>query len=382
MGLLNKKKNIIFCSSEYITSEDYGGLAIFLKKFFNVLKKDYNIHLIVASSNNKKYYKNGINIHNVNTNFILIKIFKKLFLPLFIIFQSWLINKKLKKLISKLTSVEFVHFSNYQCVGLFYNNKFPTITRLSSLETLWDKSNFFSISKYLEKYTLSKSNVILSPSNFLISELKKNYNLKGYFLPPLIEKIDKEKIKTTKKIILTFGSISPGKGSLIIENIINNLLSINKNLYYYWIGNVDKKYYGSNDTFKNRLQLKTKYPNRIKIIKKLSRRRLFYYISKSKVILLPSLRDNSPNACLEALAMEKIVIARKNSGFDNLIKNKFNGFLFNKKNNLEIVSLVSKILSFKNKEKKKLINNIRNYNKNFQPEKIIKVYKKYIKKIT
>ena len=382
MGLSNKKKNIIFCSSEYITSKDYGGLAVFLKKFISLLKKDFNIHLIVTSSNNKKYYKDGINIYNVNTNYNLLKIFKKFFLPLYIISQSWLINKKLNKLIAKLASVQFVHFSNYQCLGLFYKNKLPVITRLSSLETLWDNSNFFSISEYLEKYTLSKSNLILSPSNFLISELKKNYNLKGFFLPPLTEKINKKKIKTKKKIILTFGSISPGKGSFIIENIINNILNIDKNIFYYWIGNVDKKYYRSNDSFKKKLQQNTVYPSRIKIISKLSRRRLFYYINKSRIIILPSLRDNSPNACLEALAMEKVIIARKNSGFDNLIKDKFNGFLFNKRNEFEIINLISKILSFKKKDKKKITYNIRNYNKNFQPEKVIKIYKKYINKIT
>ena len=53
-------------------------------------------------------------------------------------------------------------------------------------------------------------------------------------------------------------------------------------------------------------------------------------INQSKLIILPSLRDNSPNACLEALSMQKPIIARIRSGYDDLIKNNFNGFLFNK----------------------------------------------------
>ena len=65
MGLFSKKKNIIFCSTEYISSKEFGGLAIFLHKFFKVLKKDFIIHLIVSSDNNEFQYLDGINIYNV-----------------------------------------------------------------------------------------------------------------------------------------------------------------------------------------------------------------------------------------------------------------------------------------------------------------------------
>ena len=76
----------------------------------------------------------------------------------------------------------------------------------------------------MEKITLKKSNLILCPSNFLINELKKNYDLKGYYLPPLMEKLRRKRHKSKKKIILTFGSISPGKGSLEIEKSIDAIL--------------------------------------------------------------------------------------------------------------------------------------------------------------
>ncbi len=381
MVLLNKE-NVIFCSSEYVTSKEHGGLAIFLKKFFDILKKDYNIHLVVPSSDSRQFKKDGINIYNVNTNLLIIKILKKFFLPGFFIFQSLLINSKLNKLIKKLSHVKFIHFSNYQCIGLFYNNKFPVITRLSSLQSLWDNYEFFSLSKMLEKHTLSKSDIILSPSNFLIKELKNNYNLKGYFLPPLIEKIKNKKIISKKKIIITFGSISPGKGSLTIEKIINKLLNIDKRVFYYWIGNVDKKYYRSNSFFEKKLKSNTNFPKRVKVINNLNRKKLFKIIKKSQIVILPSLRDNSPNACLEALSMEKPVIARNDSGFNDLIKNKFNGFLFSKKNNFEIIELVTKILSFKIKKKRKLVKNIRYMNRNFYPKEVVKNYKKYVRKIT
>ena len=379
--LQNNKKDLIICTTEYITSEEYGGLAIFLEKFLKILKKEYNVHLITSSSNSKTYIQNGIKIYNVNINKLYLKILRKYFVSLFFIIQSFFINRKINELIKILPKTFLVHFSNYQCIGLLYKNKLPVITRLSSLETLWDIPNSFSLNKTLEKITLSKSNLILSPSKFLITELKNKYGLKGYFLPPLIEKIKKRNIKQKKKIIITFGSISPGKGSLAIEQIIHELLSVHKDIIYYWIGNVDYKYYSSNSFFQQKLKNKTQFSNRIKIINKLKRKKLFNFINKSEIVILPSLRDNSPNACLEALSMGKIILARKNSGYDDLIKDKFNGFLFNKKNNYEIPALVKKILSLDKKNKDKIKKNINIYNNKFNSEKFILEYNKYIKKI-
>ena len=379
MDLFSKKESIIFCTSEYTTSKEFGGLAVFLEKFLNALKKEYKIHLIVASSNNKIEKRNGINIYNINIDKIYFKIFKKFFPSFFYICQSWLINKKVNKLINT-KHPRFIHFSNYQCLGLLYNNKLPVVTRLSSLESLWAKSEFFSITKVLEKITLKKSNVILCPSNFLIKELKKNYNLKSYYLPPLIEKIKRKKISTRKKIILTFGSISPGKGSYIIEKAIDKILKINKNIHYYWIGNVDKKFYKSNYEFKRKLKTKTSYSKRVKVFKKMGRKKLFKYLNQSEIILLPSLRDNSPNACLEALSLGKTVLARKNSGFDDLIYNGSNGFLFDPKKT-ELIKILTKILNFSVSRKKKLLKNIDIKNKSFSEEIVKKYYKKYIDKI-
>ena len=187
MSFKRKKNGIIICTTEYITNKQYGGLAVFLEKFIKTLKQKYEINLIVSSKSNKsKNYKN-IKIHYVNTDSFYHKLFKKYLNWFFCILQSYIINKKVNNVIYKNKNIKFVHFSNYQFIGLFYKNSLPSITRLSSLETLWEPENFLSIKSKLEKYTLSRSDIIFSPSYFLIKELKKVYKLKSYFLPPIIE---------------------------------------------------------------------------------------------------------------------------------------------------------------------------------------------------
>ena len=378
----NNKKSIIVCTSEYTTSKEYGGLAVFLNKFLKSLKEDFNINLILTASNNSIKKHDGVIIHQLDVDKLYLKVLKKYATWIFYLIQSFLINRKINKLIKKDSNIKFVHFSNYQYIGLLYSNKLPVVTRLSSLETLWSQAKFFSIKRVLEKLTLSKSDLILSPSHFLISELKKKYNLNSYYLPPLIEPIRrKSKKNKKKKIILTFGSISPGKGSDTIKQIINKLLKVDKDIYYYWIGNVDKQFYNSNSHYEQILKNQTSFSDRVKIIPKVKREKLFDYISQSEIIILPSLRDNSPNACLESLSLGKIVIARKDSGFNDLIKDKFNGFLFKRDKNEQILDLVSKILNFDSTTKNKYKKNIKLKNISFSPKKVVSTYKVHLKKI-
>ena len=271
MALKKIEKGIIICTSEYITSKDYGGLAIFLKKFLRCLKKDFKVYLIVSSDNEKIIKKNNIIIYNVNVQNFGPKILNKISTTLFYLYQSYKINKKIEHVINENENIKYVHFSNYQNIGFFYNKRLPSITRLSSWEGLWS-SNKNYLNHYIERHTLLKSNLILSPSNFLIKKLKKNHKLKGYYLPPIIESAKVKNFKNSKIIILTFGSISPGKGSETIINIVSEILKLNKNISFIWAGNVDFRYYKSNKEYEKILKSKTIFKKRIKIISKLNKK--------------------------------------------------------------------------------------------------------------
>lgn len=381
MALKKNERGIIVCTNEYTTSKDYGGLAIFLEKFLRCLKKDFKVYLIISSDNEKIIKNNNIIIYNVNVQNFGFKILNKIFNTSFYLYQSYKINKKIDQIINENKNIKYVHFSNYQNIGFFYNKRLPSITRLSSLEGLWS-SNKNYLNHYIERHTLLKSNLILSPSNFLIKKLKKYHGIKGYYLPPIIEDAKIKKFRNNKIIILTFGSISPGKGSETIINIVSEMLKLNKNISFIWAGNVDLKFYKSNKEYEKILKSKTIFKKRVKIISKLKKKKLFELINKSSIILLPSLRDNSPNACLEALSLKKLIIARNNSGYNDLIKDKYNGFLFNRNSDFQILDLIKNILEMSKTEKKNLFKNINVKNKLFQDQLSVNTYKKYLSQIS
>lgn len=224
----------------------------------------------------------------------------------------------------------------------------------------------------------------MSPSLFLIKELKRRYNFKSFYLPPIAEteNLNIKKLKSKKKFILTFGSISYGKGSKTIEKFIDSILTLNPKFNYIWIGDVDKEFYKSNNEFENILKSKTNFSDRVLVLNKMKQSKLFQYIKKAEIIILPSIRDNSPNACLESLLLKKIVIARDNSGYNDLILNKFNGFLFKKNDkNSNLLKVLSKVLKLSKSQKKKLLKNIEKNNKNFHPNNVLNIYKNYLNKI-
>ena len=378
------KNDIIICTSEYTTSKNFGGLAIFLKKFIKILKTEFNVHLITASDKSTiSNYKN-LTIYHVNINFLFLKIIKFFSKNFFYLIQSFLLNNTINKIIKKNNKIKAVHFSNYQNISFFYNNKIPVITRLSSLDTLWLKRKKILIKNFFEKSSLTKSNIILSPSLFLIKELKRSYNLKSFYLPPIAEteNLNIKKLKSKKKFILTFGSISYGKGSKTIEKFIDAILKLNTKFNYIWIGDTDKEFYKSNNEFQNILKSKTNFSDRILVLNKMKQSKLFQYIKKAEIIILPSIRDNSPNACLESLLLKKIVIARDNSGYNDLILDKFNGFLFKKNDkNSNLLKVLSKALKLSKSQKKKLLRNIEKKNKIFHPNNVLNIYKNYLNKI-
>ena len=63
------------------------------------------------------------------------------------------------------------------------------------------------------------------------------------------------------------------------------------------------------------------------MLENLPHSQLYPVIAGAHFVVLPSLIDNSPNACLEAMGLGKVVIGTIGTSFDELIIDGVNGFL-------------------------------------------------------
>jgi glycosyltransferase involved in cell wall biosynthesis len=69
------------------------------------------------------------------------------------------------------------------------------------------------------------------------------------------------------------------------------------------------------------------FAERLVVLDNLPHRQLYPVIAGAHLVVLPSLIDNFPNACLEAMGLGKVVIGTVGTSFDELISEGATGFL-------------------------------------------------------
>jgi glycosyltransferase involved in cell wall biosynthesis len=69
------------------------------------------------------------------------------------------------------------------------------------------------------------------------------------------------------------------------------------------------------------------FGERLLIVENLPHSSLYPIINEAQLVVLPSLKDNFPNACLEAMGLGKVVIGTTGATLEELISDGVNGFL-------------------------------------------------------
>jgi glycosyltransferase involved in cell wall biosynthesis len=183
-----------------------------------------------------------------------------------------------------------------------------------------------------------------------------------------------------KKYLLFFGTIGTLKGLLTIAEILYELLDKNRDLNFVLVGKEE----GSQKNMIVPLLFKNAgvYKDRVFRFDKMSHSQLYPIIYRAYAVVLPSLIDNFPNACIEALAHGKIVIGTKDTGFEQLIENGKNGFLCQKDNPSELLNTIQKVLLLSTNEKliieKEALNSINKLSPQYIVPKLIMLYQKTI----
>jgi glycosyltransferase involved in cell wall biosynthesis len=87
---------------------------------------------------------------------------------------------------------------------------------------------------------------------------------------------------------------------------------------------------------------------------KIPHTQLFPVIKNSELVVLPSLVDNFPNTCVEAMAMKKIVIGTIGNGFEQLIEDGTNGYLIKIDDSEALLEKVNTFCALSSEQKKNM----------------------------
>jgi glycosyltransferase involved in cell wall biosynthesis len=129
-----------------------------------------------------------------------------------------------------------------------------------------------------------------------------------------------------KEYLLYFGRLQLHKGFHVLAEALPQVLEKCQALYAVCIGrDSSTRIAQSMGTYAQMLCGKNK--DRLILFDQIPHAMLYPIITKAKLVILPSLVDNLPNACLEAMLLGKPVLGTVGTSFDEVIEDGFSGFL-------------------------------------------------------
>jgi len=185
----------------------------------------------------------------------------------------------------------------------------------------------------LEKIQAEDATRLSSPTKVLANIVGQRWGLRnidvipylfnlGNYLPDLTVY---DKYLKGEDYILYFGRLESRKGVLVLAHALTEVLNKDQHIKVAFVGS-DSVY--NNASLKEIIQdILKNYRDRLIFIDNILHNSLYPVIERSKFVILPSLWDNLPFACMEAMSLGKVVIATTGSGFSEIIDDGINGVL-------------------------------------------------------
>ena len=196
------------------------------------------------------------------------------------------------------------------------------------------------------------SSALYAPSRLLADTLEHSHGLPAVVLEPpfYLERQGPDAPSSGDAPVLElpdiyglfFGAIGLVKGCDRLVRVLPALLERNDDFHFVFIGRVQTLDDGRpfDDVIRHELSA---YASRIHVLPALRPASLHTIVERARFVVLPSRIDNLPNACLEAMALERVVIATHGASFDQVIEHGINGFLVAQDDDAELLTHMDRI---------------------------------------
>ena len=331
---------IAFATPEFVT-EDYfdGGLANYLNRVSKALAQlGHDVHVVTLSTKNEDEFDHeGVMVHRVMPKLGWYR-FNRLTGSSLTTTLHWLnfsaqAYRKLKQL-HRRKPFDLIQYPNYSSCGLFSIPFLSTahIVRASS-QPGWNtriKQNLDSVlTERLEalQYKLARS--VHAPSRAIQKMLSDDARL--IRSPFYVETRDwdttvYDQFLKGKKYALYFGRFQLHKGFHTLAQALPRFLNRCPDAHVALVGRDMETSLASSMAAFARAQCNG-LGERLVIVENLRHSSLYPIINEARLVVLPSLMDNFPNACLEAMGLGRVVIGTLGTSFEELITDGVNGFL-------------------------------------------------------
>jgi len=399
---------ICIVSREYPPETLWGGIGTFTYNLAHGLKNIGHEVDVVAFSpyQNSLSEDNGIRIHRIvspEMPFLKKTLWEYATVALspFAYWYSKKISAKIEEL-SKEKNFDIIDFPEHIGEGFctIRKNLYPTAVRLFTPLSLIGKLGMNKVSNsmdyyfigLLEKSSIRRATAVNSPSDNLAGMVKQNFKINRK-IEIIYNPIDTEKfspmgdmhLSQAKHLRVVFaGRLEDRKGAHILAQAIPKVLRAVRNTQFDILGSDCAGVFGYPSMKAYMIDVLRDHGvvDNVNFIDPISYEALPGYYGKGDVSVVPSLYDNSPYTCLEAMSCGLPVIGTSAGGMPEYIDNGINGIVIPPNDSdalagalIDLLSHHEKRQDFAKKARKKSLNI---FKKEIVSEKMVTFYRKTI----
>ncbi len=338
-----------FLTPEFVTERYFsGGLANYVYRISRALVSNgHEVRVITFSEEEPAEFDyQGIGVCRINNNRNMIVwlnrlSFSKLRSSMKLLALSWMFYKKLKELHSR-HPFDLVQYSNYNSGGLISSILLdvPFMLRISTYTPVWHeclgvkRSPDMRTVEWMERLQLRVSRNIYAPSTTLKRILEEQTPARnvGVIKTPFFMETEAwdsslfARALQGKPYLLFFGRFQLHKGIHILAQALPRFFKNNAGCLAVMVG-LDMATPLAPSMRDYVSAVCGEYADRLLFLGQIPHEQLYPVISGARLVVLPSLIDNLPNACLEAMALGKPVVGTRGASFEEMIRDGETGFL-------------------------------------------------------
>ena len=307
-----------------------GGIGTYTEKTARALAaRGHDVHVLIPGARPRTEIVDGVHIHSVATPHLRPSVLAR----------TWAIARALRG----LGRVDIVQACEWGGEGWWYSLRAeaPLITRLATPHFLIERLNdvptrqrrrqFFS--RALERSQARRSARLMSPSEVLAGEVASRWHIRRGDIDVVptgvrISTADANSCPPELRdlpYLLYFGRLEQRKGVDTWIDALPALLDINPSLHAVFVGE-DMGFRGQ--PFEQYARARcSAAADRLHFLRPVPQARLFPIIAASLMVVMPSRWESLANACLEAMALGRVVVATTGSGFSEVITDGVDGYL-------------------------------------------------------
>jgi glycosyltransferase involved in cell wall biosynthesis len=359
---------IAFLTAEYVTEASIfdGGLARYLYRVARILAvRGHEPEIFVRADTRETFVHDNILVHRVPHNSQIERLMRRLMLgrgtiSIPRIITSWALRHSVLAR-HRQKPFDLVEASSYHSVGLALSHfrPFPLVVRIpaySPLMTLMDSdlvekvgwhelvanreyylpttaSRDRNLSFTFERYTQRHADAVHSPGEFAarlsqedtgvtVDVVRKPFTLE---FEAANEPSDETPLGA-HRYMLYFGSVKRYKGVMVLAKALAVCLAEEPDMHFVIAGKTDTLPSGET-LVEHVFRIAGTHADRIHYFGRLTPDKLFPVIRHAQAVVFPSLVENVSNACLEAMALGRVVIGTQGVSFDEIIEDGVSGLL-------------------------------------------------------